>query len=67
MENNEESVKVELSEENKNMLFVPEGFAHGFVVLSNEAEIIYKTGSEYERIAAEYLIKNHVIVKIILK
>ena len=36
-----------LSEENKNMLFIPEGFAHGFVVLSDEAELLYKAGSEY--------------------
>lgn len=40
-------VKVELSEENKNMLFIPDGFAHGFVVLSDEAELIYKASGEY--------------------
>lgn len=40
-------VKVELSEENKNMLYIPEGFAHGFVVLSDEAELIYKASGEY--------------------
>lgn len=40
-------VKVELSEENKNMLFIPEGFAHGFVVLSDEAELLYKASGEY--------------------
>jgi len=40
-------IKVELSEENRNMLFVPEGFAHGFVVLSDEAEMIYKINREY--------------------
>ena len=40
-------VKVELSEENKQMLYIPEGFAHGFVVLSEVAEIHYKTNSEY--------------------
>lgn len=40
-------VKVELSEENKCMLFIPQGFAHGFVVLSDEAEIIYKASGEY--------------------
>lgn len=39
--------KVELSEENKNMLFIPEGFAHGFVVLSDEAELLYKTNAEF--------------------
>nr|CAJ31157.1 probable dTDP-4-dehydrorhamnose 3,5-epimerase [uncultured sulfate-reducing bacterium] len=32
----------ELSEENKLMLFAPEGFAHGFVVLSDVAEFQYK-------------------------
>lgn len=36
-----------LSEENKNMLFIPAGFAHGFVVLSDEAELLYKATNEY--------------------
>lgn len=40
-------VKVELSGENKNMLFIPEGFAHGFVVLSEEAELLYKVSNEF--------------------
>lgn len=40
-------VGVELSEENKNLLYIPEGFAHGFVVLSDEAELLYKTNNEY--------------------
>lgn len=40
-------VKIELSEENKQLLYIPKGFAHGFVVLSNEAELMYKTSSEY--------------------
>ncbi len=39
-----------LSEENKNMLFIPEGFAHGFVVLSDEAELLYKASNEYSPI-----------------
>ena len=43
----EQYVKVELSEENKYMLFIPEGFAHGFVVLSDEAELLYKASGEY--------------------
>ena len=29
------------------MLFIPEGFAHGFVVLSDEAELLYKASGEY--------------------
>ena len=36
-----------LSEENKKMLYVPEGFAHGFVVLSNMAEFTYKCTNFY--------------------
>jgi dTDP-4-dehydrorhamnose 3,5-epimerase len=44
---------VELSVDNKRMLWVPEGFAHGFVVLSDTAEFLYKTtdywAPEYER------------------
>ncbi len=42
-----EYVKAELSEDNKKMLFIPGGFAHGFVVLSDEAELLYKAGGEY--------------------
>lgn len=40
-------VKVELSQDNKYMLFIPEGFAHGFVVLSDVAELLYKASGEY--------------------
>jgi dTDP-4-dehydrorhamnose 3,5-epimerase len=36
-------VTVELSAENKRMFWIPEGFAHGFVVLSDAAEFLYKT------------------------
>lgn len=36
-----------LSAENKRQLWVPEGFAHGFVVLSNSAEFLYKTTDYY--------------------
>lgn len=42
-----EYVKVELSEDNKQMLFIPEGFAHGFVALSDEVELLYKASGEY--------------------
>lgn len=37
----------ELSAENKKMLYIPEGFAHGFSVLSEDAEILYKASNEY--------------------
>ncbi len=36
-------VALELSAENKRMFWIPEGFAHGFVVLSETAEFLYKT------------------------
>jgi len=36
-------VAVELSSDNFKQLYVPEGFAHGFSVLSEEAEVLYKT------------------------
>ncbi|MGL4318321.1 MAG: dTDP-4-dehydrorhamnose 3,5-epimerase [Pseudomonas sp.] len=41
------SVAVRLSAENKRQLWVPEGFAHGFVVLSEFAEFLYKTTDYY--------------------
>ena len=36
-------VALELSAENKLMLWIPEGFAHGFLVLTETAEFLYKT------------------------
>ena len=38
-----------LSAANKHMLFIPEGFAHGFVVLSDRAELLYKASNEYSK------------------
>jgi len=40
-------VGVKLSTENKRMLYIPPGFAHGFCVLSEEAEVVYKVTEEY--------------------
>ena len=46
-------IGVNLSAENKRQIWMPEGFAHGFVVLSETAEFLYKTtdyyAPEYER------------------
>ena len=38
---------VELSAENKKQFYIPEGFAHGFLVLSEEAEFAYKCTDFY--------------------
>ncbi|ADV44300.1 dTDP-4-dehydrorhamnose 3,5-epimerase [Bacteroides helcogenes] len=40
-------VSVELSEENKRQFFIPRGFAHGFLVLSDEAVFTYKVDNAY--------------------
>ena len=39
---------VELSEDNKKMLFIPGGFAHGYAVLSDVAECLYKCDKLYD-------------------
>ena len=36
-----------LSEENRNMLYVPKGFAHGYCVLQDHTEVLYKVSSLY--------------------
>jgi dTDP-4-dehydrorhamnose 3,5-epimerase len=36
-----------LTEDNHRMLYIPEGFAHGYVVLSDVADFVYKVSSEY--------------------
>jgi dTDP-4-dehydrorhamnose 3,5-epimerase len=41
------SYSIELSAENKRQLYVPRGFAHGFVVLSESAEFFYKCDNYY--------------------
>ncbi|GAL08834.1 dTDP-4-dehydrorhamnose 3,5-epimerase [Photobacterium aphoticum] len=48
-------VGVYLSSENKRQLWVPEGFAHGFYVTSDDAEFVYKS-TDYYNPSAEYSI-----------
>jgi len=62
-----------LSSENKLMLYIPEGFAHGFCVLSDEAEVTYLTTEVYapecvrgiiwndEDLAIDWPIKNPIV------
>lgn len=47
------AVAVELSAENMHQIYVPVGFAHGFVVASEEAEFLYKCSDSYDA-AGEY-------------
>lgn len=42
-----QSVGINLSAENKRQLWIPEGFAHGFLTLSETAEFLYKTTNFY--------------------
>jgi len=38
-----------LSSDTHNLLYVPEGFAHGFCVISDEADVLYKVSNEYSQ------------------
>ncbi|MCF6168498.1 dTDP-4-dehydrorhamnose 3,5-epimerase [Lutibacter sp.] len=51
-------IAVEISEENKYQLFIPKGFAHGYVVLSNEAIFTYKVDNYYNRETERGIIYN---------
>jgi len=42
-------VGVELTSENKHMLWIPEGFAHGFVALEDDTHFLYKTTNYYNK------------------
>jgi dTDP-4-dehydrorhamnose 3,5-epimerase len=44
-----EAFSIELSAENKKQLFVPVGFAHGFSVLSEKAQLLYKCDAFYNK------------------
>ena len=44
-------VAIELSEENKSQILIPKGFAHGFVVLSEEAVLTYKVDNYYHKVS----------------
>ena len=42
-----QSFRIELSAENKQQLFVPKGFAHGYAVISESATVLYKVDAPY--------------------
>ncbi|MEO5990333.1 MAG: dTDP-4-dehydrorhamnose 3,5-epimerase [Ferruginibacter sp.] len=57
-------VSIELSEENKRQLFVPRGFAHGFIVLSETAIFSYKCDNFYNKVAEGGIIYNDTTLNI---
>ncbi len=44
-----EHISIELSAENKKQMFIPKGFAHGFVTISETAEFFYKCDNYYNK------------------
>lgn len=64
---------LELSENNNKILYIPEGFAHGFATLTDDVHLVYKCTTEYEKnldtgirwddpdLAVEWPLKNPVV------
>lgn len=44
---------IELTGEKKNMLYIPEGFAHGYIALEDESIMFYKMSNEYNKEAED--------------
>ena len=57
-------VAIELSEENKLQLFVPKGFAHGYVSLENETIFSYKVDNYYNKNSERGILYNDVSINI---
>lgn len=57
-------VAVELSEDNKRQLYIPRGFAHGFIVLSDTAIFSYKCDNFYNKEAEGGIIYNDELLRI---
>lgn len=57
-------VGVELSEANKKQIWIPEGFAHGFIALEDNSEILYKTNNFYSKECERAIIWNDEQLKI---
>jgi dTDP-4-dehydrorhamnose 3,5-epimerase len=58
------SFSIELSAENKKQLFIPRGFAHGFSVLSETAELAYKCDQFYNKQSESGILYNDPYLKI---
>lgn len=55
---------LELSDENKKQLLIPRGFAHGFSVLSDTAEVLYKCDNYYDKSSEGSIIWNDAFLNI---
>lgn len=55
---------IELSAENKKQLFIPAGFAHGFSVLSETAEVLYKCSTYYNKESEGGILYNDPVLNI---
>lgn len=59
-----EHVSIELSNQNKKQLFIPRGFAHGFVVISDTAVFSYKCDNYYNKESEEGILYNDIKLNI---
>ena len=59
-----ETFSIQLSSDNKKQLFIPKGFAHGFSVISETAEVMYKCDSYYNRESESGILFNDPQLKI---
>jgi dTDP-4-dehydrorhamnose 3,5-epimerase len=59
-----ETFSIELSSDNKKQLFIPKGFAHGFSVISEIAEVMYKCDCYYHRESESGILYNDPQLKI---
>ncbi|EBH9040662.1 TPA: dTDP-4-dehydrorhamnose 3,5-epimerase [Salmonella enterica] len=57
-------VGVNISSENKRQLWIPEGFAHGFLVLSDSADFLYKTSNYYSPVHERGIVWNDPTINI---
>jgi dTDP-4-dehydrorhamnose 3,5-epimerase len=55
---------IELSADNKKQLFIPAGFAHGFSVLSDVAEVLYKCDQFYSKVSEGGILYNDPVLAI---
>jgi dTDP-4-dehydrorhamnose 3,5-epimerase len=53
-----------ISDKNKRQLWIPEGFAHGFITLSDSADVIYKTNNYYNKDSEQCLVWDDDVVNI---